>query len=662
MKKVIVILGLLVISTLLSFGNSSENKNGNKIIIEDSGVKISASINDQKLPNNLPKPIIEISCDRNKETNETSLYKMKYKDVTYVANRNGQKESAIKFNGGTEIKVAKNINPDVMPNLTVTFWAKPDFDNKQMTILSHDDGGYDRAVTTDSRGNGRWEWSAYCSQPLGATKINKDKWTFVGVSFNQKTQKVLICIDGKFYEKNASASNGLDYFHIGNNPSFGEPYFGLLDEIKIFNQSLTRDAFMKLFVSEGGTVDRSDQYLYTEKSNKADILIRVGDVDNLNLGWAKGFDPFCGMNTSIHDFPWTIDENDYKGTDKIMVVSSYKSGESEGYTSSTSRPDNLPESIVIKYKKPKIAIQKVVLQMMLDDFQAPVMGTSFQFHINGKRLTYVEDVINKLNQSGPTGKLVQVGLLPEDNYLLETGNISIKIDDPITGAGDGFAIDFIQILINPKGEYSCIGNIKGVVKDNNGTPLKDVLISANGLEEALTKNDGSFNLQKVPIGLITLTANKATYSHASVNFELNKDENKVVNLILKNKTLESSSFIDKELKEKGFVNLYGIHYDSGKDTPNSKSEASLKELAKFLKSNEDLKIQIIGHTDSEGDDDINMKLSLRRAQSVINWLKSHNVNVSNITAKGLGESSPIASNKTSSGKALNRRVEILIIK
>lgn len=605
-------------------------------------------------------PIINISGDSNKEVNEASLYNLEFKNITYVVDRNGNKNSAIKFYGQTSIKIKKDINPTVMPNLTVVFWAKPDFDNKRMTIFSNDNGDFDRSMAIDSRANGKWEWTAYCGRPIGSTKIDKTKWTFVASVFNKKTNKLLIFVDGKFYETEASASNGLSYFNFGNNPSFGEPYYGLLDDIKIFDKSLTREELTDLFKSEGGVIDNSDQYYYTENSNNADIEIRVGDVDNLGFGWQEGFDPFCGMNTSVHNFPWKTDENDYPGTDKIMVVSSYKSGSEDGYSSGTKRPENNPESIKIKYKKPNVNIEKVVIQMMFDDFQAPVWGTSFQFHINGKRLTYVEDIINKLNQTGPIGKLVQVGLLPEDNYLFRTGEVSIKIDDPRTGAGDGFAIDFIQILINPKGEYKCIGNIKGIVKDEKGNLLKDVLISANGLKEDLTKDNGSFNLQAVPIGMITVTANKTMYSLVSISFELKKDENKAIELILKKKTLETEGYIAKELKEKGFVNLYGIHFNSGKSIPNVESEATLNELVSFLKNNENLKTQIVGHTDSDGDDKLNMELSIKRAQSIIYLLKKKEVNVSNIRANGAGESNPIASNKTNSGKALNRRVEIII--
>lgn len=607
-----------------------------------------------------PTPIIEISGDSHKEAEEKAKYNLRYENVSYASDRNGNKNQAIKFNGQTFIKINKDINPDVMPNLTVTFWAKPDIDNKRMTLFSHDNGGYDRSISIDDRGtkaNG-WNWTAYSNKPKNGARVTKSNWSFVAVVFNQNANKVLLYIDGKIYAHTGDALKGLNYFHIGNNPTYGDPYFGLLDDIKIFDQSLTREELAELFQAEGGVIDNSDQYFYKENSNNSDIVIRVGDIDNLGFGWVKGFDPFCGMNTSVHDYPWVTDENDYKGTDRIMVVSSYNSGRGDGYSSTTKRPDNIPVSIDINYKKPTIEIEKVVLQMMLDDFQAPKWGTSFQVHINGKRLSYIEDIINKVEQTGPTGKLVQVGLLPEDNELFSTGKVSIKIDDPVTGAGDGFAIDFIQILINPKGNYECTGNIRGVVKDTEGNRLKDVLISANGLKEGLTDASGAFALSAVPIGIMTITANHNLYERGSVSFELKKDENKQIELILKRKTLESKEYLSQELKEKGFVNLYGIHFDSGKDIPKSDSEATLDELADYITNNSDLKFEIIGHTDSDGDIKTNNDLSLRRAQSIINWLKAKGVNVSNLSAIGLGESSPVASNKTESGKALNRRVEI----
>ena len=127
------------------------------------------------------------------------------------------------------------------------------------------------------------------------------------------------------------------------------------------------------------------------------------------------------------------------------------------------------------------------------------------------------------------------------------------------------------------------------------------------------------------------------------------------------KESEDENYVSEEIKQKGYVNLYGILFDSGKDIPKAGSEPVLKELAGFIRNNAEIKIEIIGHTDSEGDAAYNEDLSRRRAKSVRSWLKKEGIDVANILADGKGESSPVASNETDAGKALNRRVEVRVI-
>jgi len=81
----------------------------------------------------------------------------------------------------------------------------------------------------------------------------------------------------------------------------------------------------------------------------------------------------------------------------------------------------------------------------------------------------------------------------------------------------------------------------------------------------------------------------------------------------------------------------------------------------FSCKNAEIKIEIIGHTDSEGDAVYNEDLSRRRAKSVRSWLKKEGIDITYILADGKGESSPVASNQTDAGKALNRRVEVRVI-
>lgn len=86
----------------------------------------------------------------------------------------------------------------------------------------------------------------------------------------------------------------------------------------------------------------------------------------------------------------------------------------------------------------------------------------------------------------------------------------------------------------------------------------------------------------------------------------------------------------------------------------------LDSVALVINEYEKTYVDITGHTDSTGAEDYNMRLSVARANSVARYLESRKVLPQRISTAGMGESSPIASNDTAQGRALNRRVEILL--
>ncbi len=115
----------------------------------------------------------------------------------------------------------------------------------------------------------------------------------------------------------------------------------------------------------------------------------------------------------------------------------------------------------------------------------------------------------------------------------------------------------------------------------------------------------------------------------------------------------------KKLMAEGSVSLYGIYFDVGESVIKPDSKPTLKLIADMLRASPDLKVQVQGHTDSQGNDADNMKLSTRRAAAVRDALISeHSVPEKQLDAKGFGESSPKSSNDTAKGRALNRRVEL----
>lgn len=104
----------------------------------------------------------------------------------------------------------------------------------------------------------------------------------------------------------------------------------------------------------------------------------------------------------------------------------------------------------------------------------------------------------------------------------------------------------------------------------------------------------------------------------------------------------------------------GILFDANSDKIKPASYGTLKEIAAVLSENADVKVKIVGHTDSDGDDAKNLDLSKRRAASVrIALTTEFGIEGSRFETDGAGETKPVADNKTSEGKAQNRRVEFV---
>jgi outer membrane protein OmpA-like peptidoglycan-associated protein len=105
-----------------------------------------------------------------------------------------------------------------------------------------------------------------------------------------------------------------------------------------------------------------------------------------------------------------------------------------------------------------------------------------------------------------------------------------------------------------------------------------------------------------------------------------------------------------------------ILFDTNKDTFKQQSYAVLNSIAAILKEYPYSKFTIEGHTDSDGGDDFNQRLSDARANAVKKYLVEQGIDRFRLSALGFGESKPIDSNKTKAGKANNRRVEVKLEK
>lgn len=108
------------------------------------------------------------------------------------------------------------------------------------------------------------------------------------------------------------------------------------------------------------------------------------------------------------------------------------------------------------------------------------------------------------------------------------------------------------------------------------------------------------------------------------------------------------------------VRLKNIYFDYDRTTLKKESSAELGKVVAFLKENPSVRIEIQGHTDSQGSDQYNLTLSQGRSQSVVDYLVGQGIDRIRLAAKGFGESKPIDSNETEVGRATNRRVEFTV--
>jgi OOP family OmpA-OmpF porin len=120
----------------------------------------------------------------------------------------------------------------------------------------------------------------------------------------------------------------------------------------------------------------------------------------------------------------------------------------------------------------------------------------------------------------------------------------------------------------------------------------------------------------------------------------------------------------KKFIDTGMISTTEILFETGKADLKPASKKVLDEIGKLLVQVPNLKVEIGGHTDSQGSDAFNMKLSEERAKAVRDYLIKNfsDINAGNLASRGYGESKPVADNGTAEGMAKNRRVEFKILK
>jgi len=222
-------------------------------------------------------------------------------------------------------------------------------------------------------------------------------------------------------------------------------------------------------------------------------------------------------------------------------------------------------------------------------------------------------------------------------------------------------MDIYSFELYESARPSPVSYIKGkVVDEETGAPicakveLIDLDNSSKKIRGESCWDKGEF-LMCLPLGKeYAFNISTEGYLFYSQNFELKEKTEIIDPYILEIKL--------KKIKVGGSVVLRNIFFNTASYDLLPASRVELEKLIEFLKLNASLVIEISGHTDNIGSQEMNQKLSESRAEEVYNYLKFKGIDESRMTYKGYGFSVPISSNDTPEGRSLNRRTEFRIIK
>ena len=155
---------------------------------------------------------------------------------------------------------------------------------------------------------------------------------------------------------------------------------------------------------------------------------------------------------------------------------------------------------------------------------------------------------------------------------------------------------------------------------------------------------------KVDYAKIEEIVRKYTSTPASIDY------NRIEDIVKKN-----SGGAKEKIMASGNWVLVGVNFESGKSSLSSESYPILVNAVQVLLSNPDMKVEIQGHTDNIGSESFNRKLSEQRAETVKRFLVAKGVLASRLSTVGVGSSNPVADNKTTEGRSLNRRIEFKVL-
>ena len=170
-------------------------------------------------------------------------------DAVVAADRFGKNGGALFLDGRNDfINFPININPKDMPQLTVTMWCQPEGQQRDVHLITHDNGSYDRTIAINDTDKGR-TFSLFQGNRKrfeAPRRTTSNEWIFVAMVYNEETQEASIWINNTKHRSFGSLGWGFHSLRVGINVHSMQFFRGAIDEMQVYHRALNDDEVRRI--------------------------------------------------------------------------------------------------------------------------------------------------------------------------------------------------------------------------------------------------------------------------------------------------------------------------------------------------------------------------------------------------------------------------------